>query len=172
MKRILCFLPLLALVACDGKREDRSKVLAKIAGTGYTQSDFEFMLKTMSPDRQAEIMKDPEARRKQFNFMLKQKLQAMAAQKSRYGKNPNLAARQDLIDKRIVTQAYFQTHLGENNGAPAMELRAYYKANQTKFANDSGRVLPFDEIRSRVADSVVMSKAPLDSFYQANNRRF
>lgn len=172
MKRILCFLPLLALVACDGKREDRSKVLAKIAGTGYTQSDFEFMLKTMSPDRQAEIMKDPEARRKQFNFMLKQKLQAMAAQKSRYGKSPNLAARQDLIDKRIVTQAYYQTHLGENNGVPATELQAYYKANQTKFANDSGRVLPFDEIRSRVADSVVMSKAPLDSFYQANNRRF
>src|SRR5689334_5186382 len=75
MKRILCLLPLFALVACDGNREDRSKVLAKIAGTSYTQSDFEFMLKTMSSDRQAEIMKDPEARRKQFNFMLKQKLQ-------------------------------------------------------------------------------------------------
>ena len=87
MKRILCLLPMFALVACEGKREDRSKVLAKIAGTSYTQSDFEFMLKTMSPERQAELLKDPEARRKQFNFMLKQKLQALAA------RNPSTASR-------------------------------------------------------------------------------
>jgi TolA-binding protein len=172
MKRILCLLPLFALVACEGKREDRSKVLAKIAGTSYTQSDFEFMLKTMTPDRQAEIMKDPEARRKQFNFMLKQKLQAMAAQKSKYGKNPSLAARQDLIDKRIVTQAYYQTYLGENDGIPVAELQAFYKANAAKFVNDSGKTLPFEEVRSKVADSVVIAKAPLDSFYQATNRRY
>jgi TolA-binding protein len=172
MKRILCLLPLLALVACDGNREDRSKVLAKIAGTSYTQNDFEFMLKTMTPDRQAEIMKDPEARRKQFNFMLKQKLQAMAAQKSRQGKNPALAARQDLIDKRIVTQAYYQTHLGENDGVPVKELEAYYKANQAKFSNDSGKAIPFEEVRARVADSLTLSKAPLDSFYKANTKRY
>src|SRR4051812_22949501 len=118
MKRILCILPLFALAACEGKREDNSKVLAKIAGTSYTQSDFEFMLKTMSSDRQAEILKDPEARRKQFDFLLKQKLQSMAAQKSKYGKNASLNGRQELIDKRIVTQAYYQTHLGENDGVP------------------------------------------------------
>ena len=172
MKRILCLLPLFALVACEGKREDNSKVLAKIAGTSYTQSDFEFMLKTMTPDRQAEILKDPEARRKQFDFMLKQKLQAMAAEKSKYGKNPGLNGRVDLIDKRVVTQAYYQTHLGENAGFPVADLQAFYKANPAKFANDSGRVLPFDDVRSRVADSLVVAKAPLDSFYQANSRRF
>ncbi len=172
MKRILCLLPLFALVACDGNREDRSKVLAKIAGTSYTQSDFEFMLKTMSPDRQAEIMKDPEARRKQFNFMLKQKLQSMAVQKSRYGKNPNLNAREDLIDKRIITQVYYQTHLGENDGIPVADLQAYYKANPSRFANDSGKVPPFDDVRTRVADSLTLSKAPLDSFYQANSHKY
>jgi TolA-binding protein/parvulin-like peptidyl-prolyl isomerase len=172
MKRILCLLPLFALVACDGNREDRSKVLAKIAGTSYTQNDFEFMLKTMPPDRQAEIMKDPEARRKQFNHMLKQKLQAMAAQKSRHGKDPGLSARQDLIDKRIVTQAYFQTHLGENIGFPVKELEAYYQANPAKFSNDSGKAIPFEEVRSRVADSLFISKAPLDSFYKANSKRY
>ncbi|MDB5047624.1 MAG: putative lipoprotein [Fibrobacteres bacterium] len=172
MKRILCLLPLFALVACEGKREDRSQVLAKIAGTSYTQSDFEFMLKTMTPDRQAEIMKDPEARRKQFNFMLKQKLQAMAAQKSKYGKSASLLGRQDLIDKRIITQAYFQTFLAENAGFTVADLEAYYKANSAKFANDSGRVLPFEDVRTRVADSMVVAKAPLDSFYQANSRKY
>jgi TolA-binding protein len=172
MKRILCLLPLFALVSCEGNREDRSKVLAKIAGTSYTQSDFEFMLKTMTPDRQAEIMKDPEARRKQFNFMLKQKLLSMAAQKSKYGKSAGLAARQDLIDKRIITQTYYQVHLGENDGVPVSELQAYYKANPGKFSTDSGKVIPFEDVRTRVADSVVMSKAPIDSFYQASNRRY
>jgi hypothetical protein len=93
MKRILCLLPLLAMIACEGKREDRSKVLAKIGGTSYTENDFEFMLKTMGADRQAELKKDPEARRKQFDSMLKQKLQAMAAQKTKYGKDPGINAR-------------------------------------------------------------------------------
>ncbi|MEO6096283.1 MAG: peptidyl-prolyl cis-trans isomerase [Fibrobacteria bacterium] len=172
MKRILCLLPLFALLACDGNREDRSKVLAKIAGTSYSQNDFEFMLKTMTPDRQAEIMKDPEARRKQFNFMLKQKLQAMAAQKSRFGKNPNLAGREALIDKRLITQTYFQNHLSENDGIPVAELEAFYKANLTKFANDSGRALPFEEVRLRVADSAILAKAPLDSFFQANKSKY
>ena len=172
MKRILCILPLFALIACEGKREDRSKVLAKIAGTSYTQSDFEFMLKTMAPDRQAELMKDPEARRKQFNFMLKQKLQALAAQKSKYGKTPTLAARQDLIDKRIVTQTYYQSFLGENDGIATEELKAYFQANPSKFTGDSGKVLAFDDVHTRVADSVVLSKAPLDSFYQATSKRY
>lgn len=172
MKRILCLLPLLTLVACEGKREDRSRVLAKISGTSYTQSDFDFMLKTLSDDRQAEIAKDPEARRKQFNFMLKQKLQSMAAQKSKLGKSANLNGRQDLIDKRIVTQFIYQTHLGENDGFPVSELKAFYAANTSKFTDDSGKVRPFESVRTKVADSLVLSKAPLDSFYNANSRRY
>ncbi|MEO7427698.1 MAG: peptidyl-prolyl cis-trans isomerase, partial [Fibrobacteria bacterium] len=172
MKRILCLLPLFGLVACEGKREDNSKVLAKISGTSYTENDFEFMLKTMTPDRQAEIMKDPEARRKQFNAMLKQKLQAMAAEKSKFGKSSSLLERQAMIDRRIVTQAYFQTHLGENDGILASELEAFYKANPSKFTNDSGKVPPFEEVRTRVADSVIISKAPLDSFYQTASQRY
>jgi TolA-binding protein len=172
MKRILCLLPLLTLIACEGKREDHSRILAKIAGTSYTQNDFEFVLKTMTADRQAEILKDPEARRKQFNFMLKQKLQAMAAQKSKLGKSQSLIGRQDLIDKRIVTQFVYQTHLAENDGMPASELQAYYQANTAKFTDDSGKVKPFEDVRTRIADSLVISKAPLDSFYQANSRRY
>ncbi len=172
MKRILYFLPLLTLLACEGKRADHSRVLAKIGGTSYTQSDFEFMLNTMSIERQNEILKDPEARRKQFNLMLKQKLQSMAAQKSKLGKNPNLTGRQDLIDKRLVTQYYFQTHLGENDAIKLEDIKAYYAANTAKFTGDSSKVKPFEEVRASVADSLVLSKAPLDSFYQANARRY
>src|SRR6185436_8205993 len=116
MKRIALFLPLICLAACEGNREGKGKVLAKINGTSYTQGDFEFMLKTQTSDRQEEMLKDPEARRKQFNFMLKQKLQAMAAQKSRYGKDASLNKRKALIDQRIVTQYYYQTFLGEGDG--------------------------------------------------------
>jgi TolA-binding protein len=172
MKRILCLLPAIALIACEGKREDRSKVLAKIAGTSYTENDFEFMLKSMGPERQAELLKDPEARRKQFNFLLKQKLQAMAAQKSKYGKNPGLNARQALIDERIVTQTYYQVHLGENDGISEADLKAFYAAHPKMFADDSGKVLPFEMERPRVADSMVVNTAPLDSFYQANSKKY
>src|SRR5207253_1757659 len=93
------------LVACEGNREDKGKTLAKINGTSYTQGDFEFMLKTQTPDRQEEMLKDPEARRKQFNFMLKQKLQAMASQKSRYGKDPVINKRQSAADSLVLSSA-------------------------------------------------------------------
>lgn len=172
MKRILCILPLMALVACEGKREDRSKVLAKIGGTSYTENDFDFMLKTMPPDRQTELKKDPEARRKQFETMLNQKLQSMAALKSRYGKDPDLNARQALIDERIVTQTYTQTFLGEDDGFTEDELRTFYQAHPKMFSGDSGKVLPFDAERPRIGDSMVIAKAPLDSFYQANAKRY
>ncbi len=172
MKRILCILPLLSLAACEGKREDRSKVLAKISGTNFSQSDFDFMLKTLSDDRQAEMVKDPEARRRQFELILKQKLQSMAAQKTKLGKSATLNGRQGLIDQRIVSQYYFQTFLAECNGLKMDQLKAYYQANPTKFSNDSGKVKPFSEVRSAVADSVIASKAPIDSFYQTNTQRY
>src|SRR5205823_3243252 len=130
------------------------KVLAKIGGTTYSQTDFEFMLKTLPPDRQDEILRDSEARRKQFNAMLKQKLQSLAAQKSKYGKEASLAGRLSLIEQRIVTQYYYQTYLGENLGHTTKELEDFYKANSSKFADDSGKVKPFEEIRTRVADSL------------------
>jgi TolA-binding protein len=172
MKRILCLLPIIALVACEGKREDRSKVLAKIGGTSYTENDFEFMLKTMPPERQAELKKDPEARRKQFETMLNQKLQAMAAEKSRYGKEPDLIARQALIDERIVTQTYTQTFLGENDGFTEDELKAFYQAHPKMFSGDSGKVLPFEGERARIADSMVVAKTPYDSLYKANAKHY
>lgn len=172
MKRIATLLPLFCLLGCDGNREEKGKTLAKINGTSYTQGDFEFMLKTQTSDRQDEMMKDPDARRKQFNFMLKQKLQAMAAQKSKYGKDAALNKRQTLIDQRIVTQYYYQTFLGENDGRTQKEIEDYYKANPAKFSTDSGRVLPFSEVRQRAADSLLLSSAPLDSFFRANAKHY
>ena len=172
MRRILCILPLLSLLACEGGKDGGGKALAKINGKSYTQSDFEFMLKTLSPDRQEELLKDPEARRKHFNFLLKQKLQSMAGQKSKYGKQGSLAARQALIDQRIVTQNYFQAYLGENGGHTDKELQEFYTANAAKFVNDSGKARPFAEVKARVADSLIVSQAPLDSFYQASSKRY
>jgi len=172
MRRILSLLPLFALIACEGGKQGGGKTLAKINGKGYTQNDFEFMTKTLSPERQDELLKDPEARRKHFNQLLKQRLQSLAGQKSRAGKGSSLEERQGLIDKRIVTQSYYQGFLGENAGFQEKELKAYYDANQAKFVGDSGKALPFAIVKTRVADSLILSKAPIDSFYQANAKRY
>lgn len=174
MKRILGCLSLLivsGLVGCE-RGQERGKTLAKINGESFTQSDFEFMIKTLPADRQEEMLKDPELRRKHFNLLLKQRLQMLAGQNSPYGKTGSLPARQVLIDQRIVTQNYFQVFLGENAGHVEKELKAFYDANQKRFADDSGKVRPFAEVRARVADSLLMSKAPLDSFYQAGSKRY
>jgi hypothetical protein len=159
-------------MACERGKDGGGKVLAKIGGKNFTQGDFEFMLKTLSPDRQEELLKDPEARRKHFDFLLKQRLQALAAQKSKYGKAGGLSERQALIDQRIVTQNYYQGYLGENGGHTDEELQQFYAAHSSMFADDSGKARPFAEVKARVADSLILSKAPLDSFYRANGKRY
>ncbi len=172
MRRILSLLPVLALFACEGGNQGGGKTLAKINGKGYTQNDFEFMLKTLPPERQDELLKDPEARRKHFDLLLKQRLLSLAGQKSRAGKGSSLADRQAIIDQRIVTQNYYQGFLGENAGFTEKELKAYYEANAAKFADDSGKALPFATAKARVADSLILSKTSIDSFYQANSKRY
>jgi hypothetical protein len=172
MQRILVLFIVLAITACVGQKNGPKKVLAKLGGSNFTEGDFEFSLKTLPLERQEAILKDPEARRKQFNDFLKRKLQAMAAEKSAFGKNPSLKRRLALMDKRVVTQNYYQTFLGENGGFTVKQLEEFYRANPSKFVGDSGKVRPFEQVRTQIADSILLTKAPHDSFYAANLKNY
>lgn len=165
-------LPCLLLLGCEGRRQDNSKVMATIQGERLTADQFDLMLNTLPPDRKKEILADPEAKRKQFETMLRQRLFALAAQNMGYGKNEDLKRRLKLVDERIVTQVYFQTHLGENLGYTRNELEAHYKQHASSFMGDSGKPLPFESVRGRIADSLVLAKANLDSAYQATKQRY
>ena len=67
---------------------------------------------------------------------------------------------------------HFSTQTLSVANVPEDELGNAYEYLIKKFADDSGKVRPFTDIKARVADSLIMSKAPLDSFYQANGKRY
>ncbi len=171
MKKVLPFVPLLFLLACEGKR-DTSGAMARIDGTTYTQNDFQLLIKSLPKDRQDEILRDPEARRKHFEDVLRQKLLALAAQKAGYTDNAVLKERLITVDQRIVTQNYFQVHLNENGGFPFNEIESYYKAHSKSFIDDSGKVKPLANVQPMVVDSLIIAKANLDSFYLADGKKF
>ncbi len=171
MRAILGLLPIVFLLACDGRRDDRN-VLAKIGKEKYYQSDLEKLVQTLPPTRQTEVLQQPDERRKFFEQILKQRLMALAAKEEGFADNKDLQKRLAVTNQRIITQYYYETFLGENAGFSDAELQNYFKANLESFKNDSGKTPAFAEVKSGVVDSLLLSKANLDSFYLANSSNY
>jgi parvulin-like peptidyl-prolyl isomerase/TolA-binding protein len=167
MKKIAFLAAALSLFACQGGRQAKGPVLAKIDGVAYTEGDLDLILETMPEEQRVQLLKDPDQRRKKFNQILRQKLMAKAAQNGPLGKNAKLQKRFEQADRRTATQFLFQIHYSERGELTLSEIEAYYKAHPSQFQDDSGRVEPMSKIMRRVIDSALIAKAPLDSFYQS-----
>jgi TolA-binding protein len=173
MRRILSgLLPCLLLLACEGRRGDNSKTMATIQGERLTLDQFSLLLNTLPDEKRKEVLSQPEAKRRQFETLLKQRLYSLAAQTEGYGKNEVLKNRLKMIDQRIVSQFYYQSFLGERLGLTKNDLESHYQQHPTSFKGDSGKPLPFESIMTRVADSLVVSKANLDSFFQTTKDKY
>jgi len=165
-------LPVLLLLGCEGKREDNSQVMAQIHGERLTESKFELLLSTNSEERKKEILGDPAKKRENFENMLKQRLFALAAQEDGYGDNEALKNRLKLVDQRMITQYYYQTYLGVQKGQSLKDLESYYHQHGSAFLGDSGKPKAFDDVKQIVADSLIISKTNLDSFFLANQVKY
>lgn len=99
---------------------------------------------------------------------LRRRLYSEAAQTSGLPALDSLRHRLSLLDQMVITQFYQLTFIGQNLGIPRKEIEAFYSRNPGKFRDSKGNLPPVDEILERVSDTMVMSKANLDSFYRAN----
>ncbi len=171
MRAILGILPIVFLLACEGRRDDRN-VLAKIGKDKYYLSDLEKLTKTLPLSRQSEVLTQPDDKRDYFELVLKQRLMALAAKEEGFADNKDLQKRLEVSNQRIITQHYYEHFLGENAGFTDEELNAFYKTHTAMFQNDSGKPLPFVEAKKLVVDSLLVSRANLDSFYQANTATY
>ncbi len=173
MRRILSgLLPCLLLIGCEGRREDNSKVLATMDGERLTEDQFELLLNTLPTDRSREVLNNPEAKREQFEKLVKNRLYSLAAQDMGYGKNEALKERMSTVDKRIVAQYYFQSFLGEQLGATTKELESFYNQHPSMFKGDSGKPKAYAEVRLQVAESLAISRANLDSVYKLKLKNY
>jgi PPIC-type PPIASE domain/Outer membrane lipoprotein len=134
----------------------------------------EFDLYTLAQPRSTQEMvaRDPEIRRKVAGEFLQKWLYAHAAQETGHPNMDSLRRRVSLLDKMAVAQFYQWTYLGENLGANRDEIQTYFKRYPEKFRDSSGQFRVFSWILEEVADSLALSKANLDSFYQASGESF
>lgn len=177
-KRLLLIPALAALAAVSsyGNSSEEGRVLARIAGKTFTQNDLDLRLHVHEDARREEILANPELRRGEFETILRQRLYALAAQASSYGKSRDIRRHLALQDQRVMTQYYFETFLGQQGGYPRADIEAHYAAAPERFTDDSGRTLSFSHAFGRVVDSLIVENGvrtgALDSFHQANLRNY
>lgn len=164
---LIAVLAVLAAVSACGNSGEKGRTLARIDGASFTEGDLNLRLAAYDDARREEVSRDTQLRRQEFENILKNRLFALAALKSPHGKSAALKRREALVDQRVVTQYFFETYLRANGGFTLAEIEARYKANPGRFS-DSGKVLPLSRVHAKVVDDLILTKANLDSFYQAN----
>jgi TolA-binding protein len=172
MRKSLIMIPVLAAFAACGSSGEKGPTLARIDGDKFTAGDLDLRLSSLEDTRREEILRDPDQRRREFENILRTRLYSLAGRQSPQGKSKPLQRRLGLIDQRVITQYYFETHLNANGGFSRPEIEAYYNAHSSKFLGDSGKVLPLSRVQPQVIDSLIVQKGNLDSVYRANSRNF
>ncbi len=179
MRKSLLLIPVLAALAAVssyGNSGEKGRVLARIAGATFTENDLDLRLSVHDDVRREEILANPELRRADFETILRQRLYALAAQASSYGKSRDMRRHLALQDQRVMTQFYFEVFLGQQGGFTRSDIQARYAAAPERFTDDSGRTLSFTHAFGRVVDSLIVENATrsgaLDSFHQANVRLY
>jgi hypothetical protein len=146
--------------------------LAHIDGQAISEAEFALHLQALPPDRREAVSQDPEERRRTFEELLQWRLYALAAQESRHPALDSLRRRLSLLDQMMITQYYQLIFIGENLGIPRREIEAFYSRNPGKFRDSTGHLPPVRDILARVADTMALSKADLDSFHRANEANY
>ncbi|HEX2611972.1 MAG TPA: peptidyl-prolyl cis-trans isomerase, partial [Fibrobacteria bacterium] len=165
---LIAILAVLAAVSACGNSSEKGRTLARIDGVAFTEGDLDLRLSVNDDARREEILRDTAARKREFENILRGRLYALAGRNSAYGKSAVQKRRLAMVNQRIVTQYYFENHLRNNGGFTRAEIEARYNANPGRYSDSGTKALPLAKVYSKVVDDLIISKANLDSFYQAN----
>lgn len=142
--------------------------MAHVDGHEITQTEFNLWIPTLAEERREVVSRDPDVRRQVFDEYLRKRLYALAAQGSDHPALDFMRRRLFWLDRQVIAQYYELVFIGEYSGITPKEIKAYYRRNSGKFRDSSGRIPPVQSILARVADTMTLAKADLDSFYRVN----
>jgi hypothetical protein len=161
------------LILAGGCAQKRvGPAMARLDGQDMTRAEFDLWEQSLTEERREAIGNDPEARRQVFEEYLRKRLYALAAQKSGYPDLDSLRIRLTSLDRQVIAQYYTLVFSGEHSGITRNAIEAYYLRNPGKFRDSSGQIPPLRRIMARVADTMALAKADLDSFYRANKGNY
>lgn len=146
--------------------------MARVDGHDVYQAEFNLWLQSLAEERLEAVSRDPEQRRLVFEEYLRKRLYALAALKSGHPALDSFRRRLALLDRQVIAQYYDLVFIGEYTGTTPKAIEAYYRQNPGKFRDSSGRIPPVQRIMARVADTMALARANLDSFYRANEANY
>ena len=146
--------------------------MARIDGQDMDQAEFTLWTQTLAEERREAVSRDPDERRQVFEAYLRKRLYAQAALKSGHPSLDSLRRQLFLLDRQVIAQYYHLVFIGEYSGFTRKQIEAFYRQNSGKFRDSSGRTPPVHRILARVADTMALAKADLDSFYRANQANY
>jgi tetratricopeptide (TPR) repeat protein len=161
---------LLMAGGCAQKR--LGPAMAHVDGQEMSQAEFDLWTQSLGEERREAVRQDPDARRQVFDEYLRMRLYALAAQKSGHPTLDSLRRRLSSLDRQVIVQYYHLVFIGEYSGITRPAIEAYYRQNPGKFRDSSGQIPPVHRILARVADTMALAKADLDSFYRANQANY
>ena len=135
MMKSLLLLPLIAiLVGCDANHGEKGKTIVRIDGKAFTEGDLDTRLSSMSDEQREQVLRDPEARRLNFEMILRSRLFSLAAQQAVTTNRDSIEHRLALFDQRVVTQYYFNTYIGEYDMHTRKEVENFYNSNLSRLS--------------------------------------
>lgn len=153
-----------SLLQCASRSD--SKILAKVGSEYITENDLRYSMENKQNNR----VFDPaniEQNKVDLEKHIESVVLASAAKKEKYYLDSYLNDRWSSIEKRILDGIIRQDFIETSAGIPQRELLDYYKKNQSRYTDSTGKAKPFLSVQREIADSVLIAKAKLDSAYTA-----
>jgi hypothetical protein len=161
------------LILAGGCAQQRlGPTMARLDGQDLNRAEFNLWMQSLPEERREAVGHDPDARRQVFEGYLRKRLYALAAQKSGHPTLDSLRRELSSLDQQVIIQYYHLVFIGEYSGITRPAIEAYYRQNPGKFRDSSGQTPPLHRIMARVADTMALAKADLDSFYRANKGNY
>ncbi|MBU1627044.1 peptidyl-prolyl cis-trans isomerase, partial [bacterium] len=143
----------------EGKKEDKSQIIAKIDEKTITMQDLESEIEKLLPNMQSEY-NNPEKKLEILKQMVSMELFYRAAQRLGLDKDKEVIAKTFEIKKSLMAQKYLMDELKDKMKIEPEELKLYYEANKERYKSPKRvlvRMMSFKE--KEKADS---SKGKLD----------
>lgn len=119
-----------------GAKEKKGEVIAEVNGSTITTDDYKKEVAVLPPYLK-QMADTPEGRKEMLDTMVVRELVLQDAQKAGIDKSPEVLARMEDMNKRVVVEAYLKKKVEEQIKVADADLQKVYDQKKDKFKTDA-----------------------------------
>ncbi len=138
MKRFLYLLIVLAILttsvaSATTSKKDEDKILAKVGKYTLTLKDFNEQIKSLPPQLQMAVARNPQLKEQLLNRWVELTLMALEARKEGFQNKPDVKRRIEAMVNALLAQEYMRKNIADPANVTEKELKDYYEAHKSQF---------------------------------------